>query len=100
GAVCFTHGATDAKVHCMKWGAFTGASFPGVSGAAPDDGKSLQNCSTGAVVAAPTPKAANSCSTGGTGGGTGGSTTDTTKPRATFSAKVQRLGAVLALGYR
>jgi hypothetical protein len=108
GAVCFTHGATDAKVHCMKWGAFTAANFPGVSGAAPDDGKSLQNCDTGAVVAAPTPKAANSCSAGGGGGGTGtgggggtgGSTTDTTKPRATLSAKVQKLGAVLAFGYR
>lgn len=113
GALCFTHGPTDDKVNCMRWGTFTASGFPGSSGAAPGDGQSLQNCSAGAVVNAPTPKAANNCSTGtpgggggggggtgGGGGGTGGSTTDTTKPRATLSAKVQKLGAVLASGYK
>lgn len=94
GAVCFAHGATDEKVNCMAWGAFSGSGFPGVTGAAPADGQSLQSCPSGTVVAAPTPKTANSCSAGG------GGTKDTKKPHATLTAATQKLGAVLTSGYK
>jgi hypothetical protein len=96
GAVCFENGTPSSKVHCMAWGSFSGSGFPGVKGAAPADGQSLQICSSGTAVAAPTPKAANSC----TGGGGGGGTTDTTKPTAKLTTASQKLGAVLRSGYK
>jgi hypothetical protein len=107
GQACFESNTT--KIACMSWGTVTTkvmAMYETMAtGASPPAGKSLQRCESGAVVNDPTPKAENNCTTGGGsggggGGGTGGSTTDTTKPRATLSARVQKLGAVLAFGYK
>jgi hypothetical protein len=80
GAVCFQNGS-GLKIHCMKYGSFTGASFPGPLVPAISPEQSAQVCGSGTgAIANPTPRATNNCNaTGGTTGttgttGTGGTT--------------------------
>jgi hypothetical protein len=93
GQACFESSSlVTFRIHCMSWGTITNPVSPGyggptTTGAAPPDGQSLQRCPAGAVVASPTPKAANSCP-------------DTTKPRATLTTAAQKLGRVISSGYK
>lgn len=95
GQVCFYRsGDPGNRINCLRYGTITSAVSAGTSnqGATPGTGQSLQVCGAGAVVAAPTPKAANNCSgvggpIGGGGGGGGGSSDDKRKPKATLGGK-------------
>lgn len=91
GQACFESN-TD-KIHCLAWGHVTtklsgyGASTD--SGPAPPTGQSLARCPSAALVGAPSPRAPNPCVS-----------PDHTRPAASIGARPQKLGAVLAFGYR
>ena len=89
GQACFE--SNFRRIHCLAWGnvanKLSGYGGPTDSGPAPPAAKSLGRCPTGAAIGNGTPKAANACP-------------DTTKPTATVGARTQKLGAVLASGYK
>jgi hypothetical protein len=93
GQACFESSETATPhIHCMAWGTITvavkaGYAAPTTTGPNPPDGKSLSLCPRGGAVVTATPKAANACP-------------DVTKPIATVAAKTQKLGPILAAGYK
>lgn len=86
--VCFENASSNTIIHCLSYGSITTpvvAESGNQHAAKPADGNSLQRCSSGYVAAAPTPRAANACGSGGPGGGGGG--TDKRKPKTTLGGK-------------
>jgi hypothetical protein len=95
GQACFE--SNIQKIHCLAWGnvptKLSGYGAPTDSGPAPPAGQSLARCPSAALVGAPSPRALNPCVSPTP-------PADRTKPVASVTARTQKLGAVLASGYR
>jgi hypothetical protein len=95
GQACFE--SNLQKIHCLAWGnvptKLSGYGASTDSGPAPPTGRSLARCPSAALVGAPSPRAANPCVTPTPA-------PDRTKPVASITARTQKLGPVLASGYR
>jgi len=94
GQACFE--SNIDKIHCLAWGnvstKLTGYGASTDSGPAPPTGQSLARCPSAALVGTPSPRALNPCVTPRPG--------DHTKPVGSVTARTQKLGTVLASGYR